>query len=375
MPDATKRDYYDVLGVARSASDAEIKRAYRKLALKYHPDKNPGDQEAENLFKEAAEAYEILSSAEKRARYDRHGHAGVHAREFHSASDVMSSFGDIFEALFGRQTGRGGVARGASMRVNVDVSFDEMAEGAEKTVVVRRAVRCDRCKGQGSSDGRAPVRCATCAGQGAVMRSQGFFSVQTDCPACHGTGHRVESPCASCQGEGRVPGKREISIRVPKGVYDGVALRVTGEGEPGPRGGPPGDLHVRLHIEDHPFFVRSPENPADLVINVPVPVSIAWLGGEVEVPTLEGTTTLQMDAGTAPDTLIPIRGAGLPRFQQGGRGRVWARILYDVPKKPSRRLKKALEALREVEAGEPGPLRRTYDDQTRRHKVQREKKS
>ena len=217
MPDATQRDYYDILGVARSSGDAEIKRAYRKLALKYHPDKNPGDQEAEERFKEAAEAYEVLSDSGKRERYDRYGHAGVDARQFQNASDVFSSFGDIFEAFFGGASARGGRARGASMRVDLRVSFDEMAQGAEKTLVVRRAVVCDTCTGKGSADGRAPVRCTTCDGHGVVMRSQGFFSVRTECPGCDGAGHRVESPCRDCRGDGRVAGKRELSVRNPRG--------------------------------------------------------------------------------------------------------------------------------------------------------------
>lgn len=369
MPDSAKRDYYEVLGVARDASDAEIKRAYRKLALQFHPDKNPGDARAEESFKEAAEAYEVLADGDKRARYDRYGHQGVGSVGFQDASDVFRNFGDLFDVFFGGSGGsRSGPQRGASLRLDLEVPFDEMAAGAEKTISLKRAIACEACKATGSSDGRAPVACSTCGGQGVVMRNQGFFAVRTECPHCHGEGRRVVNACRSCHGEGRVNGRREIQVNVPAGVYDGVTLRVVGEGEPGPRGGPPGDLHVRLHVAAHPYFRRSPEDPADLVLDVPVPVSTAWLGGPVEVPTLDGTVSLEIDAGTPPGELVRVRGGGLPRFQREGRGHLWARILYDVPKKPSRKLRRALEALGEAERDEPGPGRKAFEDHLREHR-------
>ena len=363
----SKRDYYEVLGVARTASASDIKKAYRKLALKNHPDKNPGDSEAENRFKEAAEAYEVLSNEETRARYDRYGHEGVGNVGFSSTQDIFGAFSDIFDVFFGGGRRGATARRGADLRVDVKLPFDEVVTGAEKTITVKRPVLCDDCRGSGSADGKPPVTCGVCGGHGAVVRGSGFFSVRSVCPSCQGEGATIQSPCRGCRGQGLVRGQREVKVRVPSGVFDGVTLSLRGEGEPVPRGGMAGDLLVRLRMEPHDLFQRIGEDPADLVVDVPVPISTALLGGEVEVPTVDGSHPVDIDAGTRPDTLVRVRGGGLPRFQSGGRGDVYARVVYDVPRRPGRKLKRALEELRTAESTETGPARRKFSDLLKAH--------
>lgn len=366
MSSSTKRDYYDVLGLDKGASDGDIKKAYRKLALKYHPDKNPDDPKAEARFKEASEAYNVLSDADKRARYDRHGHAGLDGSVgFGSVQDIFGAFsdifgGDLFGSFFGG--GRSRTPQGADVAVESKLTFWEMVDGAEKTITVRRPVSCETCSGSGSADGRPPVTCATCAGRGAVLQRQGFFQVRRACPTCSGQGATVEKPCKSCRGSGRTQGKRKLTLNFPAGVYDGVILRVTGEGEPAPAGGIPGDLNVHVRVDDHPLFQRAPDEPADLYVRVTVPVHKAWLGGEVDVPGLDGPIPLELDPGTEQGEVLRIRGGGLPHFRGGARGHLYVRIAYDVPRSPSRKLRKALEAMGEVADGEPGPERRRYLD-------------
>lgn len=368
MPDTGKRDYYEILGVGRSADAREIKSAYRRLALKYHPDKNPGDERAEELFKEASEAYEVLSDQAKRDRYDRYGHEGLDGQVgFQNVSDIFGAFSDLFGAFFGGAVGRHGPRRGASLRAEVDVSFEEMAAGARKILGLRRRVACDDCGGSGSEDGRPPVTCGACGGHGAITTSQGFFSMRRVCPRCQGEGQTLDRPCRSCGGSGLVMGRREIELHIPAGVLDGLVLRVPGEGEPAPHGGPPGDLNVRVRVREHPIFVRSPEDPADVFLEVAVPISTALLGGEVAVPSLEGSVTLDVAAGTAPGDTLRVRGGGLPRLQGRGRGHLYVRVAYDVPKRPTRKLRKALEALREAEANEPGPARRAFEEALKAH--------
>lgn len=380
MPDTGKRDYYEVLGLGTTADAKEIKAAYRRLALKYHPDKNPGDAKAEELFKEASEAYDVLSDADKRARYDRFGHQGLDGQNvgFHDVSDVFGAFSDLFGSFFGGAQARGGPRRGATLRADLVISFDEMAEGVDKVLTLRKHVTCDTCDGKGSADGKPPVSCGTCGGRGQVVTSSGFFSVQRPCPSCGGDGQTVANPCKGCGGDGLMVGKRDVELTIPPGIFDGVTLRVPGEGEPAPRGGVPGDLNVRIRIEEHELFLRSPENPADLFLQVPVPLTTALLGGQVEIPSLTGTLTLDVEAGTEPGDTIRVRGAGLPRFQGRGNGHLYVRVLYDVPKRPSRKLRKALESLRELEQGEPGPARRHFQDDLKdhlRHIEKRKKKS
>ncbi len=368
MSGSEKRDYYEVLGIGRDADERAVKDAYRRLAREFHPDKNPGNPDAEERFKEAAEAYEVLADPERRARYDRFGHAGAGHQGFADVSSIFGgSLGDILGSLFGVTDRRGG-GRGSNLGIEIDVPFDDMARGAERTITLKRAVPCDTCRGSGSADGRAPERCPTCRGQGAVARDTGYFTMRQTCPRCGGEGRVVANPCRTCSGEGNVAGRREIAIRIPAGVYDGAVLRVSGEGEPGARGAPPGDLHVGLRIAPHPFFRRSQEDPADLWIDVPVALSVATLGGSVEVPTLDGTVSVDIAPGTPPGEVVRVRGGGLPRFQRGGRGHLLVRVQYDVPRKPSKALKRALEGLGEVERGEPGPARREFDDLVRQHR-------
>jgi molecular chaperone DnaJ len=371
-----KRDYYEILGVERDAEEGEIKQAYRRLALKFHPDKNPGDATAEARFKEAAEAYEVLSDPEKRARYDRFGHGGLDGQVgFGSVDEIFGAFSDLFGAIFGGGGGGGrGRRRGASLRVETTVPFRVACEGGAHALTVRRRVACERCSGSGSADGKPPEPCATCAGYGFVQSNQGFFSMRRACPRCSGAGAVIAKPCSACRGEGLVAGRRELELSIPPGVPDGVVLRVTGEGEPAPPDGIPGDLNVRLRIEPHPIFKRALEDPADLVVEVPVPITKAVLGGEIEVPGLEATHRVDVEAGAEPGSVIRVRGGGLPRFQGSGRGHLYVRIAYDVPKRPGKALRKVLEQLAEAEQREPGPARRRFEDEVRRLAAEKERR-
>jgi molecular chaperone DnaJ len=376
-PVAEKRDYYEVLGIAKEASADDIKAAYRRLALKWHPDKNPGSKEAEERFKEAAEAYEVLSDEKKRAQYDRFGHGGVQdGVGFQSTDDVFGAFGDLFSQFFGggvggRTAARSRTGRGASLETTLDLTFDEMARGAEKRVVLRRREACKTCHGTGSKDGKEPVPCKLCGGRGAVMASQGFFSVQRTCPQCGGEGVTVSNPCSDCGGDGLKPGKSEVVVRVPAGVEDGRVLRVQGEGEPGRHGGPRGDLHLIVRVGEHPIFRR--EGP-DLHVEAPVPMSTSALGGDVEVPTLTGSNVVKVPAGTAPGQMIRIRGEGLPRIGRSGSGDLYVRVVLDLPINPSRRLRESLEALKAAERDEAGPARRKYADLLKDHRKRGEKR-
>jgi molecular chaperone DnaJ len=262
---------------------------------------------------------------------------------------------------------RRGPPRGRSLRVEIHVTFAEMAQGVTKTISLKRNETCKTCRGTGSKDGKPAVACATCRGQGRVAVNQGFFSISRPCPKCGGEGQVVEHPCPTCSGAGLTPGRREISLKIPAGVPDGVILRVAGEGEPGPRGGPNGDLNCLIRVEEHPLFRRSEEDPSDVTIDVPVALSMAVLGGKMDIPSLSGSTaSVTLEAGTEPGQVLRLRGGGLPRFQGGGTGSLFARIAYDVPKAPSKNLRKAFEVLRESEQAEIGPLRRRFEDEVRR---------
>ncbi|MCR4314840.1 MAG: molecular chaperone DnaJ [Planctomycetes bacterium] len=362
-----KRDYYEILGLEKNASDDEIKKAYRKLALKYHPDRNPDDKDAETKFKEAAEAYEILSDREKRARYDQYGHAGVEGmvHQYRSAEDVFSAFGDlfgdsIFGDIFGFGRGRGGPARGASLRCKIRITFDEAARGVKKTIDLKRSEICETCSGSGCKEGSKPQKCATCGGNGQVIQQAGFFQMRTTCPHCHGKGTQIKDPCGDCFGQGRKPKVKEIEITVPAGVDDGMTLRLTGQGEPGEGGGPRGDLHCIIEVEPHPIFER---HEADVYVAVPVSYSQLVLGAEVEVPTvLDGKENLKVPRGAAPGLQIKIRGKGLPRLNYRGRGDLICELQLDVPKKVSTEQESLLRELAEMEQKEVSPRRKSWLD-------------
>ncbi len=346
---ASKRDYYEVLGVSRNATQEEIKKAYRHLAVQYHPDRNPGNKEAEEKFKEAAEAYAVLSDPEKRAHYDRFGHAGVGEQPFTGFSpDIFADFADIlgsffgFEGIFGSRRSGTGPQRGADLRTVVRLSFAEMASGVEKVLHVPREENCPTCGGSGAARGSRPVVCHVCAGRGQVRYSQGFFSLVRTCPQCEGRGSMVDKPCSDCGGRGRVERRREVRFTIPAGVESGTRVRLVGQGEEGLRGGPPGDLYVEIEVEPHEVFVRQ---GADIHLEVEVSAFLAALGGEVEIPTLEGTSTLTIPEGSQPGDTLVLKGQGLPRMRRTGRGDLVVHLKVVVPRKLNARQKELLRQL------------------------------
>ncbi len=361
---AEKRDYYAVLGVARSASPEEIKKAYRALAVKFHPDRNPGDGEAEEHFKEAAEAYAVLSDPNKRAHYDRFGHAGVGDQPFAGFdASVFGDFADIlgnlfgFEGIFGGGRRRSGPQRGGDLRVGVRLSFAEMAKGAERAVTIPREENCESCGGTGMAAGSKPETCRACGGRGQVRVSQGFFTMVRTCPQCGGAGRVISNPCSSCGGAGRVERKRQVKVPIPAGVEDGTQVRMVGQGEAGVRGGPPGDLYVVVQVGAHEVFAR---DGADLHVEHEVSAFLATLGAELEVPALEGTTRVTMPAGTQPGDRVVLRGEGLPRLRGKGHGDLVVHFALTVPRKLTARQRELVQALlREDE--KPGVLKKVRD--------------
>ena len=350
-----KRDYYEVLGVSRDAGDTEIKQAYRKLALKYHPDRNPGDKEAEENFKEAAEAYEVLRDREKRQIYDQFGHEGLEGRGFSGFSgfeDIFASFGDIFEDFFGFGTrmGRRSRARqGRSLRYDLELTLEDAFHGKEEEVVFDRLETCDTCKGSGLSPGSEPQICATCQGRGQVIRSQGFFQISTTCPACHGDGQIISDPCRDCGGKGKTRVERSINVKIPSGVDTGSQLRLRGEGEPGEYGGPPGDLFVIIHLKEHEFFTREEDN---LICQVPISFVQAALGDTLMIPLLgedEGHE-LHIRQGTQPGDVLKIPGKGMPSLRgYHGKGDIYVKIVVKVPEKLDQHQRELLEAFAQTE--------------------------
>jgi molecular chaperone DnaJ len=332
---AARRDYYEVLGVERGADEREIKSAYRKLALRYHPDKNPGDREAEESFKEAAEAYAVLSDPEKRARYDRYGHQGVAGSGGFDPS-IFADFSDILGDLFGfgdpfgrrRGGGAGGPARGADLRYDLTLSFEEGVFGVEKTLRLPRLESCEACRGTGSAGGTAPALCSACGGRGQVRFTQGFFTVARTCPQCRGEGRVVVDPCAACHGEGRVEQERSLTVKIPAGVDTGARLRLSGEGEHGRHGGPPGDLYVVLQVRPHARLTR---DGSTVFGRVAVSFPQAVLGAAVDVETVHGTTTLDVPAGTQHGKEFRLRGQGIQRLDGGGRGDHVVMVEVEVP--------------------------------------------
>ena len=347
----TKRDYYQVLGVERNASPEDVKKAYRKLAVKYHPDKNPGDKSAEDKFKELGEAYEVLSNVDKRAAYDRYGHQaftqgggfGGAGGGAHDPFDVFREVfgtgrgggGGIFESIFGdmaNQDGgeRGGRGRGADLRYDMRITFQEAARGVEKEIEISKLQACDTCHGSGAEPGSKVTTCPTCGGHGQVAVTRGFFNIAQTCPRCRGAGQTIEKPCHTCHGDGRVEKTAKIKIKIPAGVEDGTRLRSSGQGEGGARGGPAGDLYVVLHVEPHEIFQRE---GTDLFCSVPISFARAALGGEVKVPTLEGSAVLKVPAGTPTGKVFRLRGKGLPEVHGRGVGDLRVKLYVEVPTK------------------------------------------
>jgi len=350
----TKRDYYKVLGVAKNTSEEEIKKAYRKLALQYHPDRNPGDREAEERFKEASEAYEVLRDSEKRDLYDRYGHEGVKLTGFSGFSgfeDIFSSFSDIFEDMFGFST-FGGRRRtqyepikGADLRYDFSISLRDAAFGKEESIEVEKYFHCEVCRGSGIEPGTNQQTCTHCGGRGQVIRSQGFFTISTTCPKCRGIGTVITHPCKKCQGKGRIKREKVLSVKIPAGVESGMRLRLKGEGEEGERGGHTGDLYVFIHVEPDQFFERDGNN---VLCEIPISFSQAALGDEIEVPTLDGKEKIQIHAGTQTGEVFAIKGAGIPSLHHGrGKG---DQIVKVVVKTPTRLNKREEELFKELTA-------------------------
>ncbi|MCC7412089.1 MAG: molecular chaperone DnaJ [Gammaproteobacteria bacterium] len=350
----SKRDYYEVLGVTRNASEAELKKAFRRLAMKHHPDRNPDDAAAEGKFKEAKEAFEILSDSRKRAAYDQFGHAGVDPG---AGGGGGPGFGDIFDSVFGDIFGgaqRGPrVYRGADLRYDLALTLEEAVAGTEVKIRVPTHLACETCNGSGSASGSGPAACGTCGGAGQVRMQQGFFSVQQTCPTCRGTGKVVRDPCAACSGSGRTRGHKTIAVKVPAGVDNGDRIRLTGEGELGANGGPAGDLYVSINVKAHPIFQRDSD---DLYSEVPIDFVTAALGGELQVPTLDGRVVLKIPEGTQAGKVFRLRGKGVKSVRSGRIGDLLCTVSVETPVHLSREQKELLRKLGE-----------TMESESRRH--------
>lgn len=365
-----KRDYYEVLAVSRTATDQEIKSAYRKLALTYHPDRNPNNPEAEEKFKEASEAYSVLADAQKRAAYDRFGHAGVsgfgpsQGGGFAGFDEqVFADFGDILGDLFGFGDAFGGSSRrrsraqrGSDLREDLQLQFEEAVFGKETKLSLRRHDTCPDCKGSGAAAGKAPQACTACGGRGNVRYQQGFFSIARTCPTCGGAGSVITDPCRKCAGKGRVIKEETLGLNVPAGVEEGTRMRFQGKGEAGLNGGPAGDLYVVLHVKEHPFFERE---GTDLHCIVPVSFPQAALGTEITVPTLEGEQPLKVPAGTQPGTVFRIRGKGVPVLNGHGRGDLFVELKVETPAKLTKRQRELMQELESTITVENKPQRRS----------------
>ena len=351
-----KKDFYDILGINRDASDDDIKKAYRKLAMKFHPDRNPDSKDAEDKFKEAKEAYEILSEPEKRRAYDTYGHAGVNPNlsggpgGFNSGEGFggfSEAFGDIFGEIFGGGRGRGGqqVYRGADLRYNMEITLEQAARGTETKIRIPSLDECDTCHGTGAKPGTKPKTCQTCNGQGQVRLQQGFFSIQQTCPTCHGNGKVIPEPCQACSGTGRIKNHKTLSVKIPAGVDDGDRIRLSGEGEAGMNGGPPGDLYVVVQLKAHGVFQR---DGADLHCEMPVSFTVAALGGEIHIPTLEGEAKIKIPPETQSGQVFRLRGKGIKPVRQTSAGDLMCHVVVDTPVRLTDRQKELLRELEEI---------------------------
>ena len=351
---SSKRDYYEVLNVERNASDADLKKAYRKLALQYHPDRNPGDAAAEEKFKEAAEAYDVLTDPQKRQLYDRFGHQGLEGSGFSGFSgfeDIFSSFGDIFEDFFGLGSGRGSRSRhqrGADLRYDLSLTFLEAAFGVEKELALEKMDTCETCGGNGCKPGTQPETCNFCRGTGQMARSQGFFTVRTTCPHCRGTGQMIADPCRDCRGTGQIKTRKTVSVKIPAGVDTGSRLRLTNEGEAGRQGGPRGDLYVFIHVEPHDFFER---DNSDIICRVPISFIQATLGDTISVPTLEDEKKLRIPKGTQYGDVFRFNGEGIPSLRTGRRGDQIIQVIIKTPTSLSKKQESLLKEFAKLESG------------------------
>ena len=355
-------DYYELLGVHRNATDSEIKRAYRRLAHEHHPDKNPGNKAAEEKFKEINQAYEVLSDAQKRAYYDQYGTApgaqgGPGFGGFGAGMGMGDIFGDIFEEFFGGGRGRARATAGDDLRYNLRITFEDAAFGTTTKIRVPRWERCPDCEGSGAKPGTSPVTCTVCHGAGQIRTQQGFFSISRPCSRCNGEGKVITDPCPTCRGRKRVERERTLSVKIPAGVETGNTIRLTGEGELGSYGGPPGDLYVYLAVDEHPLFKRDGQ---DIICDVPVSFAQAALGAEIEVPTLTGNTKLKIPAGTQPGHVIRLRGKGFPHLRGSGSGDQLCRVAVEVPSKLTSRQKELLQEFEGLNVDNATPITKGF---------------
>ena len=366
-----KKDYYEVLGVNRDASDEEIKKAYRKLAMKHHPDRNPDNPKAEDNFKEAKGAYEVLSDAQKRAAYDQYGHAatdGSMGAGGFGGGAAGFDFGDIFGDIFGG--GRGGgarsnVHRGADLRYNLEITLEQAARGTETKIRVPTMAECEICHGSGAKPGTSPSTCSTCGGQGQVRMQQGFFSIQQTCPRCHGSGKTIASPCSSCHGNGRIKQHKTLSVKIPSGVDNDDRIRLSGEGEHGSNGGPPGDLYVVIHITPHSVFQRDHN---DLHCEMPVSFAIAALGGEIEIPTLDGSARIKIPTETQSGKIFRLRGKGIKGVRSPTYGDLHCHVMIETPSNLTERQKELLrefEKINEADSARHSPRAKSWMDKVK----------
>jgi len=369
---ATKRDYYEILGVKKGSDVNAIKRSYRKLAMKYHPDRNKDDSEAADRFREVTEAYEVLSDKAKRARYDQYGHAGVddQMHDFWAGGGFQDShafrdFGDVFGDVLGDIFGSGGASRsnrGADLRYQLEMSLEDAANGREVELEIPRHIACGTCKGSGARPGTHPIPCRTCGGHGQVQMQQGFFAMRRPCPECHGQGTRIESPCADCAGSGRVQTRKKLNVRIPAGVYDGAQVRVGGEGETGAQGGAVGDLYIVVRLKKHSMFER---DGADLHCNMPITFPQAVLGSEVDAPTLGGRVKIKIPAGTDSGKVFRLRGKGVPDIRVNRTGDLFVRVNVAVPKKLSKQQEDLLRQFASETGDELYPERTSFLDRAK----------
>jgi len=368
-----ERDYYEVLGINRDASEEEIKKAYRKFAMKWHPDRNPDNPKAEEHFKEAKEAYEMLSDAQKRGAYDQYGHAGIDPRAGMAgagAAGGMGGFGDIFNDIFGdifggARSGRSNVFRGADLRYNLEITLEQAAHGFETRIRIPTMAQCETCHGSGAKAGTQPQTCPTCRGSGQVRVSQGPFSIAQTCPRCHGSGKIIPNPCATCGGIGRVKHQKTLSVRIPTGVDEGDRVRLSGEGEPGVNGGPAGDLYVQVHIKPHPVFQRDHD---DLHCEMPISITTAALGGDIEIPTLDGSARIKVPTEAQSGKTFRLRGKGIKGVRSHTPGDLFCHVVVETPVNLTARQKELLhefEAISQKDVARHNPRSKSWYDKVK----------